>query len=153
MKTVEKTSAGAGYTAITVGKLEDLGDFILSLSPDVQIPGKVFVGAAVGATGAELSFQVFEPGTGVPFLHTHKTHEELYIFTKGSGEFLIDGKVFPIAEGSVVRVAPASKRTLRNTGNEPLTMICIQYKVDSFAPDDVHDGELLSEAMYGNFFY
>lgn len=147
MKTVAKISDGTGYSAITVGNLSELNDFTLALSPEINISGKVFVGTATGATGAELSFQVFEPGTGTPFLHTHKTHEELYIFIKGNGEFQVDGNVFSIAEGSVVRVAPTSKRTLRNTGSEPLTMICIQYKVDSFAADDTHDGELLDEAI------
>lgn len=147
MKAIEEISEGAGYSAVSVGNLSELKDFILAFSPEVQIQGKVFVGAAAGATGAEVSFQIFEPGTGVPFLHTHKTHEELYIFTKGSGEFQVDGKVFPIAQGSVVRVAPAAKRTLRNTGNKPLIMICIQYKVDSFSEEDAHDGELLDEAI------
>lgn len=147
MKAIEKISEGAGYSAVTVGNLSELKDFTLVFSPEVQIPGKVFVGATAGATGAEVSFQVFSPGTGTPFLHTHKTHEELYIFTKGSGEFQVDGKVFAIGEGSVVRVAPAAKRTVRNTGKEPLTMICVQYKVDSFAAGDAHDGELLSEAI------
>lgn len=147
MKAIEKISEGAGYSAVTVGNLSELKDFTLVFSPEVQIPGKVFVGAAAGASGAEISFQVFEPGTGTPFLHTHKTHEELYIFTKGSGEFQVDGKVFPIGEGGVVRVAPAAKRTVRNTGNEPLTMICIQYKVASFGADDAHDGDILNEAI------
>lgn len=147
MKAIEKISEGAGYSAVSVGNLSELQDFTLVMSPEIQIPGKVFVGAAAGATGAEVSFQVFEPGTGVPFLHTHKTHEELYIFTKGSGKFQVDGNVFPIGEGCVVRVAPAAKRTVINTGNEPLTMICIQYKVDSFGADDAHDGELLNETI------
>lgn len=147
MKTVEKISEGAGYSAVTVGNLSELNNFTLALSPEIQIPGKVFVGIATGATGAELSFQVFEPGAGTPFLHTHKTHEEFYIFVKGSGEFQVDGTVFPIGEGSIVRVAPAAKRTLRNTGNEPMIMICMQYKTNSFGAEDAHDGELLSEAI------
>ncbi|MDD3039522.1 cupin domain-containing protein [Bacteroides sp.] len=147
MKSIEKISEGAGYSAVSIGLLSNLSDYTLVFSPEVQIPGKVFVGTEVKATGAEVSFQVFEPGSGTPFLHTHKTHEELYIFVKGSGEFQVDGQIFPIAEGSVVRVAPKSKRTLRNTGNEPLTMICVQYKAESFGADDAHDGEILSEAI------
>lgn len=147
MKTVEKISEGAGYSAVTVGNLSELNNFTLALSPEIQIPGKVFVGIAAGATGAELSFQVFEPGAGTPFLHTHKTHEEFYIFVKGNGEFQVDGTVFPIGEGSIVRVAPAAKRTLRNTGNEPMIMICMQYKTNSFGAEDAHDGELLNEAI------
>lgn len=147
MKTVEKISEGAGYSAVTVGKLANLNDFTLVFSPEVQIPGKVFVGAVAGATGAELSFQIFEPGAGVPFLHTHKTHEELYVFVKGSGEFQVDGTVFPIAEGSIVRVAPTAKRTLRNTGNEPMIMLCMQYKENSFGADDAYDGDILGEPI------
>lgn len=147
MKRVEKILEGAGYSAVTVGNLSELNNFLLKLSPEIEIPGKVFVGTALGATGAELSFQVFEPGAGTPFLHTHKTHEEFYIFVKGSGEFQVDGTVFPIGEGSVVRVAPASKRTLRNTGNEPMVMICIQYKANSFKAEDAHDGNLLEEPV------
>lgn len=147
MKTVEKISEGAGYSAVTVGQLSRLNDFNLVLSPELVIPGKVFLGTAAGMTGGEISFQIFEPGAGVPFLHTHKTHEELYIFVKGSGEFQVDGNIFPIGEGSVVRVAPACKRTLRNTGAEPMIMICMQYKVDSFTTDDAHDGDLLNEAI------
>lgn len=146
MKAVEKISEGTGYSAVTVGNLTELNKFTLALSPEIQIPGKVFVGSTTGATGAELSFQVFEPGTGVPFLHTHKTHEELYVFVKGSGEFQVNGKVFPIGEGSIVRVAPAAKRTLHNTGNEPMIMICVQYKADSFGAEDAHDGDILDEA-------
>lgn len=147
MNSVVKISEGAGYSAVTVGNLAQLSDHTLVLSPQVHIPGKVFVGSAVQATGAELSFQVFEPGAGVPFLHTHKTHEELYIFVQGSGEFQIDGKTFPIAQGTVVRVAPACKRTLRNTGTESLIMLCMQYKADSFGTDDAHDGQILGEAI------
>lgn len=147
MKTVEKISEGAGYSAITIGDLKELNDFTLTRSPEIKIPGKVFIGTEAKTTGAEVSFQVFEPGTGVPFLHTHKNHEELYIFIKGKGEFQVDGKVFAIAEGSIVRVAPACKRTLRNTGDVPMIMICTQYKVNSFNEDDAHDGEITNEAI------
>lgn len=147
MKSIEQISEGAGYAAISVGELSKLGDYTLLFSPEVQIPGKVFVGAQAKTTGAEMSFQVFKQGEGTPFLHSHKTHEEIYIFTKGCGEFQVDGQVFPIAEGSIVRVAPKSKRALRNIGNEPLTMICVQYKADSFNAEDAHDGEILNEAI------
>lgn len=94
----------------------------------MKIPGKVFGGQAVGATGAEFSFQVFAPGQETGFLHTHKKHEELYYFLAGKGEFQVDGKVFPVEEGSVVRVAPDGRRSVRNNGNEPLIMLYVQYR-------------------------
>ena len=106
MKKVEKTAGGANFAAVTVGKMDELNQHTLILAPGVEIPGKVFAGSALGATGAELSFQRIEPGAGVGFLHTHKTHEELYIIIRGDGEFQVDGKIFAVGEGSVIRVSP-----------------------------------------------
>lgn len=109
MKEIKTIASAANFSAISVGALNELGDYVLELGPEVKIPGKVFGGAALGATGSEFSFQVFQPGTESGFLHTHKNHEELYFFLSGKGEFQVDGEVFPIAEGSVVRVNPAGK--------------------------------------------
>lgn len=147
MKQIEKIAAGAGYTCISVGKMAELSEHVLELGPEVKIPGKVFAGAAAGTTGAEFSFQSFPAGAETGFLHTHRTHEELYIFLSGEGQMQVDGEIFPVAEGSVVRVAPAPKRSVRNTGNEPLVMICIQYKEASFTADDATDGEILAEPV------
>lgn len=147
MKQIEKLSEGTSYTAVSIGKLAELNEHVLVLSPEIQIPGKVFLGNALGTTGAEISFQSFPVGGETSFVHTHNTHEEIYIFVQGKGEFQVDGKVFPIGEGSVVRVAPAPKRSVRNIGNEPLIMICIQYKADSFTPEDATDGKILAEPV------
>ena len=143
MKQIEKITAGAGYTCISVGKMAELSEHVLELGPEVKIAGKVFTGAALGTTGAELSFQSFPIGGQTGFLHTHRTHEELYIFLSGE----VDGEISPVAEGSVVRVAPAPKRSVRNTGDEPLVMLCIQYKVDSFTAEDATDGDILAEPV------
>ena len=123
MKETKTIASAANFSAVDFGKFNELGDYLLKLSPEVQIPGKVFGGKAVGATGAEFSFQSFAPGTETGFLHTHKHHEELYFFLSGKGEFQVDGQIFAIGEGSVVRVAPAGVRSVRNTGCEPLVML------------------------------
>ena len=143
MKKVEKVASGANFAAVTVGKTEELNQYALPLAPGVEIPGKVFVGGDLQATGAEMSFQQFAPGGSVGFLHTHKTHEELYIIVRGDGEFQVDGKIFAVGEGSVIRVSPDGRRALRNTGAEPMIMICVQYKADSFASSDADDGVIL----------
>ena len=147
MKQIEKIAAAAHFSAVSVGKLSELGDYLLELGPEVKIPGKVFGGAAAGATGAEFSFQTFRPGTETGFLHTHKTHEELYFFLSGSGEFQVDGQVFPVAEGSVFRVAPEGRRSVRNNGTQPLTMLCVQYRGHTFTAEDAADGNLLQEPV------
>ncbi len=147
MKRIETIAAAENFTAVSVGKLNELGDYLLELGPEVKIPGKVFGGAAVGATGGEFSFQLFRPGTETGFFHTHRVHEELYFFLSGSGEFQVDGRVFPVGEGSVVRVAPAGRRSVRNNGSEPLMMLCVQYRGGTFTAEDAADGELLAEPV------
>lgn len=144
IKTIEK---GANFSAADFGPLADIKDYVLQLGPDVKIPGKVFGGQAVGATGGEFSFQVFVPGQETGFLHTHKNHEELYFFLKGKGEFQVDGDVFPVGEGTVVRVAPEGRRSVRNNGTEPLVMLCVQYRGDTFTAADATDGTLLPDPV------
>lgn len=147
MKQIQKLSAADNFSAVNFGKLADIKDYVLNLGPEIKIPGKVFGGQAVGATGSEFSFQVFAPGQETGFLHTHRNHEELYFFLGGKGEFQVDGNVFPVEEGSVVRVAPAGERSVRNNGTEPLVMLCVQYRGGTFSTEDASDGNLLAKPV------
>lgn len=147
MKEIKKMATAENFSAISVGKLSELGDYVLELSPEVKIPSKVFGGAALQATGSEFSFQMFQPGTETGFLHTHKNHEELYFFLSGKGEFQVDGQVFPVEEGSVVRVSPDGKRSVRNNGTTPLVMLCVQYRGGTFTAEDATDGVILNEPV------
>lgn len=147
MKQTKQIISAENVTAVDFGKFNELKDYTLNLAPGVEIPGKVFGGTAVNATGSEFSFQSFAPGSETGFLHTHKNHEELYFFLSGKGEFQVDGKVFAVGEGSVVRVAPNGKRSVRNNGDEPLVMLCVQYRGNTFTADDATDGVILSEKV------
>ncbi|WP_304231270.1 cupin domain-containing protein [Phocaeicola plebeius] len=147
MKQVKKIAEAKNFHAADFGKLNELGDYVLELGPDVKIPGKVFGGTILGATGGEFSFQLFQPGTESGFLHTHKQHEELYFFLSGTGEFQVDGQVFPVQEGSVVCVSPDGRRSVRNNGTSPLTMLCVQYRGNTFTAEDASDGEILNEPV------
>lgn len=147
MKQIETIASAENFNAVCVGKLSELSDYVLELGPEVKIPGKVFGGAALQATGGEFSFQSFMPGTETGFLHTHKNHEELYFFLGGNGEFQVDGQIIPVQEGTVVRVAPNGKRSVRNNGTSPLIMLCVQYRGNTFTDDDAADGNILSEPV------
>ena len=147
MKQIEKVAEAKNFAAVNVGKLSGLGEYELQLGPDVKIPGKVFGGTALQTTGSEFSFQMFQPGTETGFLHTHKNHEELCFFLAGKGEFQVDGQVFPVEEGSVVRVSPDGKRSVRNNGTTPLVMLCVQYRGDTFTVEDATDGVILNEPV------
>lgn len=148
MKKIETIAGGINYDAVNIGSWDEVIDYELPMGPNV-LHGKVFVGQAVGATGSELSFQTLVPGQDSGFLHTHKTHEELYIILKGEGEFQVDGQIFPVREGSVIRVSPDGKRALKNSGKENLTMLCIQYKANAFGQADspMTDGCILNDPL------
>ncbi len=148
MKKIETIKSGKNYTAVSVGKMNEIIEHVLPMGP-ITIQGKVFAGQAVGATGSELSFQTMVPGQDSGFLHTHKTHEELYIILKGEGQYQVDGEIFPVSEGTIIRVAPEGKRALKNTGKENLTMLCIQYKANAFGEADspMTDGNILQEPL------
>lgn len=141
MKELEVLGEGANFTAVSAGSFDELGGFELPMGGGATVKGKVFTGAALKSTGMEMSLQTMVPGQESPFVHAHKKHEELYMVIKGEGEFRVDDKVFPIAEGSLVRIAPAGKRSLRNTGKGNLVVMCIQYMADSFGPDDTPAGD------------
>jgi len=148
MKQIETIKSGKNYCAVSVGKMSEIIEHELPMG-DFTLKGKVFAGQAVGATGSELSFQTLVPGQDSGFLHTHKTHEELYIILKGEGLYQVDGEIFPVSEGTIIRVAPDGKRALKNTGSENLTMLCIQYKANAFTEADspMTDGTILQEEL------
>ncbi len=148
MKKIETIAEGINYDAVNIGSWDEVIAYELPMGPNV-LHGKVFVGQAVGATGSELSFQTLVPGQDSGFLHTHKTHEELYIILKGEGECQVDGQIFPVREGSVIRVSPDGKRALKNSGKENLTMLCIQYKANAFGKADspMTDGCILNDPL------
>ncbi len=103
-----------------------------------NLEGKVFLGQELGMTGAEASLQRLAAGEDAPFLHSHKTHEELYVIISGQGEYEVDGEKFPVSEGSIIRVAPAGVRALRNTSENEMVMMCVQYEckpITSFMDD------------------
>ena len=53
MKQIEPIATAANFSAINIGKLNELNNYVLELGPDVKIPGKIFGGTALQATGGE----------------------------------------------------------------------------------------------------
>lgn len=147
MKDIKTTADLANATAIDFGPLAEIKDYVFELGPEVKIPGKVFGGAAIKAGGADFSFQVFAPGTEGGFYHTHRNNEELYFFLSGKGEYQVDGVNIPVKEGTVIRVAPNGKRAVRNTGDKPLTMLCVQYAAGTAGSVNAADGTILNEPV------
>lgn len=106
------------YSVATVGNMADFG-------------GKVFLKELINTTGMEVSIGSIEAGQSVPFYHSHKQNEEVYIFLSGEGRFILDNDEIAVESGTIVRVAPSVMRRLCNSGSAPLQHICIQAKAGS----------------------
>ena len=110
-----------------------------------EFNGKQFLKDTVGTTGCEISFGTIEPGQAAPFFHSHKQNEEIYIILSGAGDFQVNYTAFPIAEGSIVRVATACNRSIRCTSTEKMLYICIQAKEGSLEQCTMEDGEITQQ--------
>jgi mannose-6-phosphate isomerase-like protein (cupin superfamily) len=141
MKNLQISSEGKNYSAVDLGEFDNLMEYsYLHPRLKTEIKGKVFIGEILKATGTEISIQILPPNTNIPFLHQHKNHEETYIILKGTGQFQVDGSVFDIKEGSIIRIAPEGKRSYRNNSANPIIVMCIQSQKNSLDNYLVFDG-------------
>jgi uncharacterized cupin superfamily protein len=71
-----------------------------------------------------VTFLRYEPGVPSPMSHSHEVQEEVYIVVGGSGTILLDDESHPIKEWDIVRVSPATVRTLE-AGDDGLEVIAV----------------------------
>lgn len=103
--------------------------------------GKRFLSQELKCSGLVLSCNSLPPHQKMPFLHRHVLNEEVYVFLKGTGEFVVDGKCFNVTEGSMVRVRTSGIRGWRNLSDEPLIYLVIQSREGQFTADQsIEDG-------------
>lgn len=86
---------------------------------------------ALGLTGAEISKNSLPAGASVPFVHSHKENEEIYIVVAGRGKAIVDGEEIALTAGDVVRIAPAADRQFFASDEEGVSYFCIQVKAGS----------------------
>ncbi|MDE1851891.1 MAG: cupin domain-containing protein [Candidatus Micrarchaeota archaeon] len=73
----------------------------------------------------------FEQSTG----HYHDDIEEIYIISKGTLTMRFGDDIKKVSAGSVVRVAPKTKRSHRNEGDETVEMWAVSKQIDH---EDAH---------------
>lgn len=98
----------------------------------------------LGLTGAEVSVNRLPAGAEIPFAHSHKRNEEIYIFTSGKGWFWLDGILHPVKEGSCYRISPSSSRSIKADAESGLSYFCIQVDEGSLVQSTREDG-IISE--------
>ncbi|MCM1322518.1 MAG: cupin domain-containing protein [Bacteroides sp.] len=82
-------------------------------------------------SGAEISVNVLPAGASVPFVHSHKQNEEIYVILEGNGTAVINGEKVEITANDYIRISPAAKRQFSAAPDSSLKYICIQVKTNS----------------------
>lgn len=82
-------------------------------------------------TGAEISVNNLPAGAGVPFVHSHKKNEEIYIILSGKGKAVIDDETVELNAGDFMRIAPSAKRQFFAEDDSEISFVCIQVKENS----------------------
>jgi mannose-6-phosphate isomerase-like protein (cupin superfamily) len=123
----------------TVVRADDVKDFY----EGTDVPGEFrSLGEALGAEQLSITLirvpphSDFEQGTG----HYHDATEELYVIARGTLTMRFEDEVREIGAGSVVRVAPKTRRSHRNEGDEPVEIWAVSrsdgmgdaHKIDDF---------------------
>ena len=67
----------------------------------------------------------FEQGTG----HYHQEQEEVYVVTRGTLTMRFGDEVRKVSAGSVARVAPRTRRSHRNEGDEPVEIWAVSRRL------------------------
>ena len=101
--------------------------------------GRVELHEALSLTGAEISINKLPAGASVPFVHSHKTNEEVYGIISGKGKVIIDGEEIALNAGDWVRISPTAKRQFFAAEDEGISYVCIQTKensLESFTAND-----------------
>jgi mannose-6-phosphate isomerase-like protein (cupin superfamily) len=92
----------AGYTKLNIEDVEDSA-VRFGLAPSLEAR---FAGRALGSTVVGVSRETLAPGFRIPFGHTHRDQEEVYVVVRGSGRMKIEDEIVDLAPGDLVRVAP-----------------------------------------------
>ena len=90
-------------------------------------------------TGAEISINQLPAGAGVPFVHSHKKNEEIYMIMSGKGTAVIDGETVDLQAGDWIRISPAAKRQFAAAADSSIGYVCIQVKEHSLEEYTAND--------------
>ena len=101
--------------------------------------GRVELHETLSLTGAEISINNLPAGANVPFVHSHKSNEEIYGILAGKGKVVIDGEEIALTAGDWLRISPTAKRQFFAAEDAGISFVCIQTKENSlggFTGDD-----------------
>lgn len=93
------------------------------------LPGRMSLEPISGEIGSRVTVRIAEipvprPGDKARGPHLHDGFEECIYVLKGSGVSVSESGEFAIGPGDIVLIPPNEKHMTRNTGTEPLVLLC-----------------------------
>jgi len=79
---------------------------------------------ALGVTLRLAEIPVPQPGESRRGPHQHSDHEECIFVLSGKGTTFADSGEYPLKPGDTLLIPPGEKHVTRNTGSEPLLLLC-----------------------------
>ncbi|MGH1406584.1 MAG: cupin domain-containing protein [Rhodomicrobiaceae bacterium] len=134
--------SGTNHTQFESGSLQSWIENSVEIPGLGKVAGKLFLKEQMNLTSCEISINALPPGEGMPFHHTHKQNEEIYIFLNGTGQVQIDNEVLEVKEGTILKIAPNGVRTWRNNGSEMLVYLVLQMKDNSLVQWGLEDADV-----------
>jgi uncharacterized cupin superfamily protein len=115
----EVTTKGAGYTIAHRDELERTGHWLL-------------VRRSLGCKALGANLVEIPPGESIPeHDETERDQEELFFVVSGSPVLVIDGEEHPAPAGTFARLDPPRRRTVRNTGSDPCSVLIVSAPTTS----------------------
>ena len=114
-------------------------DNLQGVEPFITLDGSEIRELAGQASGNAVNQSVAEaavPPGGETVEHYHRTTEEIYFFTAGSGRMRLGDEEREVRDGDCVVIPPGAEHKLWNSGSEPLVLLC------ACAPAYAHEGAL-----------
>jgi mannose-6-phosphate isomerase-like protein (cupin superfamily) len=93
------------------------------------LPGRTSLEPVSGEIGSRVTFRIAEippakSGDKPRGPHLHDGFEECIYVLKGTGMTVAESGEIPIKPGDIVLIPPNEKHMTRNTGSEPLVLLC-----------------------------
>jgi mannose-6-phosphate isomerase-like protein (cupin superfamily) len=93
------------------------------------LPGRTSLEPVSAEIGSRVTFRIAEiavpkPGDKPRGPHLHNGYEECIYVLKGTGVTHAESGEIPIKPGDIVLIPPGEKHMSRNTGTEPLVLLC-----------------------------
>ena len=101
----------------------------------LTLPGRSSLEPVSGAMGSKVTVRIAEiapewPGEPVRGPHNHDGFEECIYVLRGTGMTVAESGELAIGPGDIVLIPPNEKHMTRNTGSEPLVLLCFFAEPD-----------------------